>query len=107
MRPMGTTIAREHMADEAQQVIVTLDDVGCVSMAEARLTALIAATNVEHIVCDASDAPASLAAVELLARLHLVSHRLGVKLAFRSLSEDLSDLVDLAGLGDTLMREPE
>jgi hypothetical protein len=58
------------------------------------------------LVCDVGQAAASLAAVDALARCALAARRVGCRLEVRGASAELVELIELAGLAETLGLEP-
>jgi ABC-type transporter Mla MlaB component len=54
------------------------------------------------VVCDASDLPADVGTVDLLARRQLEARRAGLRLEVRGASAELRELLDLAGLHQLL-----
>ena len=52
--------------------------------------------------CDLRHAPADAVTLEALARLRLAAARRGLRLRLRHPSQELLDLVELAGLGDVV-----
>jgi hypothetical protein len=61
---------------------------------------------VGEIRCDASGLESDLRAVELLARIALAARRRNVPISFHGVRPGLRDLIELAGLADTLAMVP-
>ncbi len=67
-----------------------------------RISALLAETRAEMVVCDVRGAKADAVTVDALARLQLAAGRHGSRLCLRGAPPDLLDLVSFVGLGDVL-----
>jgi hypothetical protein len=56
-------------------------------------------------VVSVTDAQASLAVVDFLARIQLEAGRCGFEVRFRDIGDELRELIELAGLADVLVDE--
>ncbi len=59
------------------------------------------------VLCDVSGLPATLAAVDQLARMQLAARRSGCQVQLRNTARELEGLIALAGLADVLPVEVE
>jgi hypothetical protein len=57
------------------------------------------------VECDVAGLPPDAATVDTLARLQLAARRNGCRLCLRNASEELLELLDLAGLRDVLLSD--
>src|SRR5687767_9028922 len=68
-----------------------------------RLAALVRRLRPDVVICDVTSVTQpTAAAIEVLARLHLIARRLGCELRIYGASDRLRDLIALTGLGDVL-----
>ena len=68
-----------------------------------RLAALVRQLQPDVVICDVTSITRpNVAAVEVLARLHLIARRLGCELRIYGASDRLRDLIALTGLGGAL-----
>ena len=67
-----------------------------------QLRAVVHRSQASIVACDASAVPADFDGLDVVARLELTAHRMGVRLRLHDAPERLIDLVDLAGLGSVI-----
>jgi hypothetical protein len=71
-----------------------------------RLSAVIATSDGETIVCDVGGLPANVKTVEALARLQLTARRRQRRIRLRRASPELESLLEFVGLGDVVPVRP-
>ena len=71
-----------------------------------RVRALLEGSDADAAVCDVGGLAADAAAIDALARTHLLARRLGRELRLRRASNELRELLDFAGLAGVLRLEP-